>query len=104
MVRLFILLLCLLASGAWAGHKILVHLPDPISTEPAAQVLEIVAAQKACLRLLEGTSYTIHRSYEMLPFLALEVDDEGMQLLQDATKILSVAPDIKFSPTHFQLQ
>jgi hypothetical protein len=69
---------------------------DGLSDEELA---EIAGAQQEVLHLLEGTSFSVIRLYEITPQMALAVDDEGLKRLETSDLVASVAPNVLDPPT-----
>lgn len=69
---------------------------DGLSDEERADIAE---AQQEVLRLLEGTSFSVIRLYEITPQMALAVDDEGLKRLETSDLVASVAPNVLDPPT-----
>jgi hypothetical protein len=64
----------------------------------AAQRQAIATAQSAVLRELVGTSYRVVRTYETIPFLALEVSLDALQALEESALVMGVEEDRLDSP------
>ena len=64
----------------------------------AAQRTAIAAAQSAVLKELAGTSYRVVRTYETIPFLALEVSLGALQALDESALVMGVEEDRLDSP------
>ena len=64
----------------------------------AAQRKAIATAQSAVLRELVGTSYRVVRTYETIPFLALEVSLGALRALEETALVMGVEEDRLDSP------
>ena len=60
----------------------------------------IAAAQSALLAELAGSSYRVVRTYETIPFLALEVSADGVRILEGSALVAGVEEDRLESPQH----
>ena len=68
--------------------------PDAVASQRQA----IAAAQSAVLKELAGTSYRVVRTYETIPFLALEVSLGALQALDESALVMGVEEDRLVSP------
>lgn len=68
--------------------------PDAVASQRQA----IAAAQSAVLKELAGTSYRVVRTYETIPFLALEVSLGALQALDESALVMGVEEDRLDSP------
>lgn len=85
-MRFLAAFVCLiLASSAWADHRVVVQIAAPTAR-----------AQTSALRVLAGHDYTVTRTYKRLPYMAVTVDDHGLEALEDAVGIVGVVPDYEF--------
>ena len=68
--------------------------PDAVASQRQA----IAAAQSAVLKELAGTSYRVVRTYETIPFLALEVSLGALRALEESALVIGVEEDRLDSP------
>jgi len=68
--------------------------PDAVASQRQA----IAAAQSAALKELAGASYRVVRTYETIPFLALEVSLGALQALDESALVVGVEEDRLDSP------
>ncbi len=80
------LFFCLCTTSVMAEHRVIIKLTGEMSV-----------AQLGVMRALSGQLYTLHRTFEHLPYLAVEVSDEGLESLIDSGA--EVFDDIPFYPT-----
>lgn len=66
----------------------------------ASQQQAIAAAQALILRELAGTGYRVVRTYETIPFLALDVSLGALQALDESALVVGVEEDRLASPQH----
>ena len=91
------LLLCLLPALAWADHRIVIQLKEPTAATGDARTRQIQKAQKAAKRVMRGNEYTIKRDFGgRIPYLAVKIDDHGLEALEDAAQIERIVPDYEF--------
>lgn len=64
----------------------------------ASQRQAIATAQALILRELAGTSYRVVRTYETIPFLALDVSLGALQALDESALVMGVEEDRLASP------
>lgn len=102
MRALAVLILFVASSNpAWADHSIVIRLKEPTAATGDARTREIKQAQKAAQRVMRGHEYTVKRDFGgRIPWLAVRVDDHGLEALEDAAQIEGISPDYKF---HTQL-
>lgn len=95
---LFALAFAMVATSAWADHSIVITLKQPRAPAGEARAREIRQGLQAVMRVLGTTSYTVKRTYEEwgLPYLAVTVDDHGLELLEAATEITGFVKDYEF--------
>ena len=70
-----------------------------LGTARSAQRSEIAAAQTAVVKTLPASSKASVHNYESLPFMAIEVDGEGLQILISNPEIISIEEDKLAQPT-----
>lgn len=68
--------------------------PDAVASQRQA----IAAAQSAVLKELAGAGYRVVRTYETIPFLALEVSLSAVQALDESVLVMGVEEDRLNSP------
>ena len=68
--------------------------PEAVTSQRQA----IAAAQSVVLRELAGTSYRAVRTYETIPFLALEVSSGALQALEGSALVVGMEEDRLESP------
>lgn len=91
------LILCLSPALAWADHSVVIRLKEPTAATGEARTRQIQKAQKAAKRVMRGHEYTIKRDFGgRIPWMAVRVDDHGMEALEDAAQIEGVSPDYEF--------
>ncbi len=64
----------------------------------ASQRRAIASAQSAVLAELAGTSYRVIRTFETIPFLALDVSPDALQALEGSALVVGVEEDRLDSP------
>lgn len=75
--------------------------PEGALLAPArsAQRSEIATVQAAVVKTLPASSKASVHNYESLPFMAIEVDGEGLQILTTSSEIISIEEDKLAQPT-----
>jgi hypothetical protein len=58
-----------------------------------ARLAAIAAARQALLRELDGTTFRVVRTYDTIPFVALEVSPDTMAALKRSRLVAGVQPD-----------
>jgi hypothetical protein len=58
-----------------------------------ARLAAIAAARQALLQELDGTTFRVVRTYDTIPFVALEVSPDAMAVLKRSTLVAGVQPD-----------
>jgi hypothetical protein len=61
-------------------------------TEPCRQ--SIVRSRTALLQELGGAAYQVRRTYDTIPFVALEVSPVALRILEGSGQVVGITPDI----------
>jgi hypothetical protein len=63
------------------------------SPDDPARLAAIAAARQALLQELDGTTFRVVRTYDTIPFVALEVSPDAMAALRRSKLVAGVRPD-----------